>query len=393
MTSEEQTPAERPVEVRHRVMIVDDDPVSRGLLVEALADDCLASAYGSGEDCLAVVGHARPDVVMLDIAMPGLDGFETCRRLRAMDTWATVDEQPAVIFVSAHDGLEDRLHAYDSGGDDFVTKPAQPDEVQRKVRAMVRLIADRRRLRTEKDAAQQTAMGFLTNLGESGTQLRFMRDSLACESMQALAELAIAACGEYGLTAQLQVRPPGEVLTFVGAGRASPLEESVFEKVRELGRIFQFRRQLVINYPHVSLQVKNLPTEDEDRCGRLRDHLALIAEGCEASALGLIRSAEVATRTRQLRATAAAVEEAIAALRDQYRDQQAATSLILHELHLRVTERVFLMGLSETEEKQFEGVLTTEIDKALELFQRGLDFDARLGEIMRIVSADVLPRG
>ena len=58
-----------------------------------------------------------------------------------------------------------------------------------------------------------------------------------------------------------------------------------------------------------------------------------------------------------------------------------------------MTERVFLMGLSETEEKQFEGVLTTEIDKALELFQRGLDFDARLGEIMRIVSADVLPRG
>ncbi|GAB6041838.1 response regulator [Endothiovibrio diazotrophicus] len=370
----------------HRVMIVDDDIISSGPLEITLQDTFEVVNVASGEAALARMADFRPEVVLLDINMPGLDGYETCRRLRAMEIWVSPEEQPAVIFVSSHDTLEERLQAYDCGGDDFVTKPGAAEEVVRKVQSMVKLVSDRKRLQTEKDSVQQLAMGFLANMGESGTSLHYMRNSLSCKDMEALAALTIAAAAEYGLTAHLQLRPPGECLTFVDAGHASPLEESVFAQVRKLDRIFQFRRQMVVNYPHVSLLVRNMPIEDEERCGRLRDHLALIAEGCESSALALIRSAEIEERTRRLHATAVAAEKAIGALRDQYRDQQAETTVILHQLNERVIGRMYSMGLSESQEEELQELLTSAVDETLELFQSGLDFDAQLGGLMEILS-------
>jgi DNA-binding response OmpR family regulator len=378
-------------EFTQRVMIVDDDEIVRLQLESVLQASFELLSLDSGDAALERVGQFRPDVVLLDIGMPGLDGFEACRRLRELEDFPSPEDQPAVVFVSARDSLEQRLQAYDSGGDDFIAKPPESGELLRKVQAMVRWVSERRRLRSEKDSVQRTAMDFLTTLGESGAALQFMRNSLSCTSLSELAELTMAAARDYGLSAHLQLRPPGQCLTFVDSGTASPLEESVFAQVRELDRIFQFRRQMIINFPHTSLLIRDMPIEDEERCGRLRDHLALVAEGCEAGTVAMIRSAEIETRTRQLRATAGAVEQAIALLRDQYRDQQGETALILHDMSEDLVQRMFLMGLSESQEEEMQAMLGAATEKALELFHRGPDFDAQLGRLMEILSHDLKP--
>lgn len=366
----------------HRIMIVDDDEISSALLATALQDDFDILCAASGEDCLARIDGYRPEVVLLDIVMDGIDGYETCRRLRALDSWPTPAEQPAVIFVSGHDSLDERLMAYESGGDDFMTKPPEATEVRRKVRALVALVAARRQLQAEKDSVQQMAMSFLTNLGESGTALQFLRNGLACDDMAELARLAIGALGEYGLSAHVQLRPPGECLTFADQGIASPLEESVLAQVRGLDRIFQFHNRLVINYPHVSILINNLPIEDEDRCGRLRDHLAIIAEGCEASAVALIRTAEIERRNCKLQAAARAVERTIEALREQYRMQQTETRVILHQMNEQLAKELIYIGLTEKQEDQLQTLLAGSTNEALKLFQRGLEFDTELGKLL-----------
>ncbi|MBS0367716.1 MAG: response regulator [Proteobacteria bacterium] len=367
---------------RARVMIVDDDEISASLLESLLEDEFETCTLPSGEACLDHVIRFSPDVVLLDIQMDGIDGYETCRRLHTLEEWSSPTDQPVVIFFSGHDTLEERLKAYESGGDDFIAKPPAPEEVLSKVRALVTLVAERKRVQSEKDSMQKMAMSFLTNLGESGVALQFLRSGLACTDMADLARLTIAALRDYDLDANVQLGAPGRTKTFVPSGTATPLEESVFEQVRKMERIFQFRRKIVINYPHVSILVNNFPIEDEERCGRLRDHLAIIAEGCEASMLALLRDTEIRTRTALLQDTAAGVEHAIVTLREQYRALQAETRLSLHDLNQFFAKELMYLGLSDVQEEQMLAILSRGIEQTMTAFDKGLDFDSQLGGLL-----------
>jgi len=114
------------------VLVVDDDPHIRQLLVFALEKAGLATREaGDGEAALAAVAAERPDLVVLDINMPKLDGLEVCRRLRAQG------DLP-ILFLSSRDDEIDRVLGIELGGDDYVVKPFSPREVVARVSAILR---------------------------------------------------------------------------------------------------------------------------------------------------------------------------------------------------------------------------------------------------------------
>lgn len=115
-----------------QVLVVDDDPHIRQLLVFALEKAGLTAREAEdGEAALAEVGRQAPDLVVLDINMPKLDGLEVCRRLRAMG------DLP-ILFLSSRDDEIDRVLGIELGGDDYVTKPFSPREVTARVQAILR---------------------------------------------------------------------------------------------------------------------------------------------------------------------------------------------------------------------------------------------------------------
>jgi two-component system OmpR family response regulator len=102
--------------------------IRRGLRYEGLTVDVAAD----GEEALRVVGTSDYDVVVLDVLMPGLDGFETCRRLREEGRWMPV------LMLTARDSVEDRVRGLDGGADDYLTKPFSLAELTARLRALVR---------------------------------------------------------------------------------------------------------------------------------------------------------------------------------------------------------------------------------------------------------------
>lgn len=114
------------------VLVVDDDPHIRQLLVFALEKAGLAAREADdGEAALAAVGESAPDLVILDINMPKLNGLDVCRRLRAQG------ELP-ILFLSSRDDEIDRVLGIELGGDDYVVKPFSPREVVARVQAILR---------------------------------------------------------------------------------------------------------------------------------------------------------------------------------------------------------------------------------------------------------------
>ena len=115
-----------------QVLVVDDDPHIRQLLVFALEKAGLSAREAEdGEAALAAVRQHAPDLVVLDINMPKLDGLEVCRRLRAMG------DLP-ILFLSSRDDEIDRVLGIELGGDDYVVKPFSPREVTARVQAILR---------------------------------------------------------------------------------------------------------------------------------------------------------------------------------------------------------------------------------------------------------------
>ncbi len=116
-----------------RILVIDDDPVlvntlRRGLSYDGFAVDVAAS----GEEGLASARERQPDLVILDVMMPGLDGFEVLRRLRAADS------KLPVLMLTAKDAPADQVHGLETGADDYVVKPFNWDILLARVHALLR---------------------------------------------------------------------------------------------------------------------------------------------------------------------------------------------------------------------------------------------------------------
>ncbi len=120
---------------RARVLVVDDEESLVDMLATALrfTGYDVASA-GSGFDALRAVKESRPDLIVLDVNMPDLDGFEVCRRIRRDGI-----DSP-VIFLTARDGPEDLRMGFSHGGDDYLTKPFSLEELSLRIEAILRRV-------------------------------------------------------------------------------------------------------------------------------------------------------------------------------------------------------------------------------------------------------------
>ena len=258
-----------------RIAIVDDAEVQRRILSALLGKTFEVVTFASGE--LFFAHSDKVDLVLLDIDMAGMNGYEVCRRLR---------QQPAthdlpVIFVSGHDTTPERVAAYEAGGDDFIVKPVAANEVLHKVSTVLQRRHEVSALTDQSREAQKAAFTAMTNVGELGVLLEFMRQCASSSRSEQIADYLLAALQAFGLKGAVQVRSNGSTLER-STDPAAPLQTSVMESLRNMGRIFVFGSRGIVNYDHVSVLVTDLPAHNEEHLGRVRDNLALLAEGAEA---------------------------------------------------------------------------------------------------------------
>jgi two-component system OmpR family response regulator len=120
------------VPMSHKILIVDDDPHIRQVLAFALGKAGMQTSEASdGESALGAIAAQRPDLVVLDINMPRMNGLDVCRKLRA------ADDLP-ILFLSSRDDEIDRVLGLELGGDDYVVKPFSPREVVARVSAILK---------------------------------------------------------------------------------------------------------------------------------------------------------------------------------------------------------------------------------------------------------------
>jgi sigma-B regulation protein RsbU (phosphoserine phosphatase) len=144
-----------------RILIVDDVKANIDVLVQALRDDYKLSVALNGESALRGAEKNPPDLVLLDIMMPGMDGYEVCRRLRA----APQTQEVPVMFLSALEEVSNKTRGFEVGGNDYLTKPFEMLEVTARVRSLLKAKAYndaiKERIASELRIAREIQLGIL----------------------------------------------------------------------------------------------------------------------------------------------------------------------------------------------------------------------------------------
>ena len=125
-----------------KVLIVDDTPLNISILVNTLEEEYELSAAVDGPGALKAVETEIPDIVLLDIMMPEMDGYEVCRRLKGEERTRDVP----VIFITAMNDAESESKGRELGAVDYITKPFSPTVVKKRIESHIRLQRSRREL-------------------------------------------------------------------------------------------------------------------------------------------------------------------------------------------------------------------------------------------------------
>jgi len=153
----------------HTILIVDDTPANIAVMVEALESHAFQVVVAQdGEEGLRRADFVKPDLILLDVMMPGLDGFEVCRRLKA----DTGTRDIPVIFMTSLTETEDKVSGFRAGGVDYVTKPLQIDEVIARVNTHLNLRFMRLRLAEQNEQLQAYREGLEQQVAERTAELR-----------------------------------------------------------------------------------------------------------------------------------------------------------------------------------------------------------------------------
>ncbi len=136
------------------VLVVDDTEANVDILVDALGELYEVSVAMDGESALEAVAEEPPDIILLDIMMPGMDGYEVCRRLKTEGSAAEIP----VIFLSALTEIENKTKGFQLGAVDYITKPFEVLEVQARVKTHLSLVLAGRELRTQNEMLEEKVL-------------------------------------------------------------------------------------------------------------------------------------------------------------------------------------------------------------------------------------------
>lgn len=310
--------------------------------------DCCV--FHSTADCQAELAKRRPDLLLIDLAMPDDEGFRLHRALREdfefSDLYQVLLCAPETI---GREGFEP---------DDFLVQPLTEAALDCKLGLSTKVFEERANTRTQMNYAQRVAFTSMSAMGELGVAMQFLSKSFACHNVQSVASLAVDALRQYELEGAVYLIWEGDrhALT-TGDAPLTEEHENLIVQRRTLGRLLEIERNLVVNFEHATVLITNLPTDDPERLGRIRDNIATLAEGIESRVQGLLLEHDNRLKQQGIRYAVSEIRDSVVDLHARQMADLMQTRALVNRV-IDDFETVFVhMALHTEHENQMIGDL------------------------------------
>lgn len=361
---------------KHRIMVVDDEKKNLTIMQDLLEDDYQLYMAGSGKECIEQYDEFEPDVMLLDIMMPEMNGYEVCKEIVKNKSDAQI------IFVSANDTLEDRLKGYEYGATDYFVKPFDHDELLAKINNVLSYKEQLNQVKENAQNASQVAFKAMTSASELGQVLRFMQTSSTIKSIKELAKSLLETATSFSLDCTVQIRGADEIVTYNENGPASPLEETILLKAKDKGRIYDSKEMSIFNYEVVSLFVKNMPLDDEVRYGEIKDIACYLLDSVEARILNLNTELEILKQKSYLMSIIEYVSSTFEDINKNMSTLREQGATIVEDMMEQMDELLPKLGLEEGQEDSLMSITEAGVEKTTALFNQEVKVDSKFIDLI-----------
>jgi CheY-like chemotaxis protein len=357
--------------------VADADAVFRAAAEEMLGADFEVRSFSDGIACVSRLSETPPAVLLLSVNLPDAPGFELCRDIRGDGKLCDTH----VLLLLGNDASQEMIdEAHAAGCDEALTHPVDLVTLRRHLRTTHRLASERSSFRQQASYAQKVAMTAMTSMGELGMVLQFLSKCFSCRTLKEVAQEVLVTLAHYELRGAVQVRAPQEILTESTAGGNSVEDAFVIDKLHGIGRIFEFRTRMVINYEHVSILMSGVPDDMELR-GRIRDNVAMLAEGAEARINSLLIELDNRRKQGGIRYALGEILHMTEDLRAHQHARQERGKAAVDGVMSRFENAFLRLGLTNNQESELIGLL---VDLRQEVAGVGLTADEIDHKLQRV---------
>jgi len=338
-----------------KILTVDDNLDNILLIVKGLENYYKVDTAESGKAGLHSLAKNEFDLILLDVNMPEMDGYQTCELIRKSENNSNIP----VIFVSALTSLDDKLKGYAAGAQDYVEKPVALEVLIQKIELAVKQAKQLEALDQQAKFATQTAMTAMSNNSELGIILNFMEISFQTDCNHDLLKAIVNAVSEYQIDCVVQIRTSGQPVHLSSSSlEPSQIECDLLGKAKNADRVVTLGKRGIFNTKRVSFLARNMPIEDQERNGRLIDHLAVIVVAADARCKHIeLQEQKLGTRNKTLDSVVEIADEEIEKLQEQFLLFRKETKRIMSELHIDIEESLVEFKLSDEQEDHFYQIL------------------------------------
>lgn len=363
-----------------KVVVLDNEKYSISLLGQLLRHLDVVG-YSDIHEFFAQ-GDSETDCIVLDATGMTEEDDQLFQMLR--DNPNT--QSTPVIYVGDNLSIQTRLAIYEAGVDDYISKPFDVAELQAKVGRALHHRRYERELISTAEVAKQAAFEAMTHSAEQGEIVRYMEQISACQKLDDLAEALLGLLSRFGLNAVFSCWQDSDewprYYSQSDSGGASALEEDLMQSGHGGGRIMEFGRRMLVNYPQTSLFLKNIPYEDEIRFGRIKDHLAVILNATDAR----VASLNMEARLRQKDELLDVVNEAEQTLHERTLLQKNMMTRVESEradLALELKEELLVLSLHDEQEERVLSLVSDHMNSLDALYKEAADWNEAIAPVMK----------
>jgi CheY-like chemotaxis protein len=330
-----------------RVLAVDDEPFNLEIIEEILEDlDFDLKTASSGPECLDMLKEFEPQVVLLDVSMPKMNGYEVCRAIKANPETSHI----VVMFVSARGSVEERMEGYAVGAEDYIVKPFGQGELTTKLIKLGQMLLEKDILEQQVEDATTTAFSAMANSSEMGQIVNYIEHIGSIDNIPNLANALINCLSNFGLSCNLEVRAEEDRLHYATSGICSPIVLELFEILKSKGRLHEFTNRILVNYEYISALILNMPEDDNEKHGRIRDHICFIVSVTEQQLLAIMTRNELRSQQQNLNGAIAMINSKFKCLLQLLENNRKQNEKVFRKLQEQFEHRIPTMGLDEDQE-------------------------------------------
>ena len=330
-----------------KILAVDDEPFNLEIIEEILEElDFELRLASSGQECLSMVEEYMPQVILLDVSMPKMNGYEVCKELKANPKTQDI----IVMFVSARGTVEERMEGYSVGAEDYIVKPFGHDELKQKLNKLNQVLLEKQQLEKQVKEATSTAFNAMANSSEMGQIVNYVEHIGFINDVEELGKALVECLQAFGLQSNIEFRCNDTKLHFALNGVCSPIVIELFEMLKSKGRLHEFSHRILVNYELVSLLILNMPEHDEQKHGRIRDHICFIVSVTEQQLRAITTKQMLVSQQERLNKVASTIHSKFHSLIGLLNDSRINNEKVFKQLQEELEERIPTMGLDEDQE-------------------------------------------